>query len=46
MNMAKTLQRQSLQVEPDVLVKGLKDVLAGNKPLLSDDEAMATLTAL
>ena len=46
MNMAKTLQRQSLEVEPDVLVKGLKDVLTGNKPLLSDDEAMATLMAL
>jgi FKBP-type peptidyl-prolyl cis-trans isomerase FklB len=46
MNMAKTLQRQSLEVEPDVLVRGLKDVLAGNKPLLSDDEARATLTAL
>lgn len=45
MNMAKNLQRQSLQVEPDILVKGLKDVLTGNKPLLSDDEAMATLTA-
>ena len=46
MNMAKTLQRQSLEVEPDVLVRGLKDVLTGNKPLLSDDEAMAALTAL
>jgi len=39
MNMAKTLQRQSLEVEPDVLVKGLKDVLTGSKTLLSEDEA-------
>ena len=46
MNMAKTLQRQSLEVEPDILVKGLKDVLTGNKPLLSDDEATAALKAL
>ena len=46
MNMAKTLQRQSLEVEPDVLVKGLKDVLAGSKTLLSEDEARATLTTL
>ena len=46
MNMAKTLQRQSVDVEPDIVAKGLKDVLAGNKPLLSDDEAMATLTTL
>ena len=46
MNMAKTLQRQSLQVEPDLLVKGLKDVLTGNKPLLTEDEARTTLTTL
>src|SRR5436305_14617216 len=46
MNMAKTLQRQSLEVEPDVLVKGLKDVLTGSKTLLSEDEARATLTVL
>jgi len=46
MSMAKSVQRQSLQVEPDIVAKGLKDVLSGNKPLLSDDEAMATLTTL
>jgi len=46
MNLAKTFQRQSVEVEPDVLVKGLKDVLAGNKPLLTDEEAMATLTTM
>src|SRR5262249_15994052 len=46
MNMAKTLQRQSVDVEPDVVAKGLKDVLTGSKPLLTDDEAMATLTTL
>jgi len=46
MNMAKTLQRQSLEVKPDLVAKGLKDVLTGSKPLLSDDEAMATLTTL
>jgi FKBP-type peptidyl-prolyl cis-trans isomerase len=46
MSMAKSVQRQSLEVEPDILVKGLKDVLAGNKPLLTDEQASATLTAL
>ena len=45
MNMAKGLQRQSVEVEPDILVKGLKDVLTGNKPLLTEDEARTTLTA-
>jgi FKBP-type peptidyl-prolyl cis-trans isomerase len=46
MNMAKSLQRQSLEVEPDLVAKGLRDVLTGSKPLLSDDEAIATLTTL
>lgn len=46
MNMAKSIQRQSVEVEPDVVAKGLKDILTGNKPLLTDDEASATLTAL
>ena len=46
MSMAKTLQRDSLDVNPDILVKGLRDVLAGNKPLLTDEQAGATLSAL
>jgi FKBP-type peptidyl-prolyl cis-trans isomerase FklB len=46
MSMAKSLQRQSVEVEPDLVAKGLKDVLTGSEPLLSDDEATATLTTL
>jgi FKBP-type peptidyl-prolyl cis-trans isomerase len=46
MNMAKNLQRQSVEVNPEVMSRGLKDVLAGNKTLLTEDEAKATLTAL
>jgi FKBP-type peptidyl-prolyl cis-trans isomerase FklB len=46
MNMAKNLQKQSLDVEPDVVSRGLKDVLVGSKTLLTDDEARATLTTL
>ena len=46
MSMAKSVQRQSLEVEPDIVAKGLKDVLTGGKPLLSDEEAQATLTTL
>ena len=46
MNMAKNLQRESVQVNPDVLSRGMKDVLAGNKTLLTDDEVKATLTDL
>ena len=45
MNMAKSLQRQSVEVKPEIVAKGLKDVLTGTKPLMTDDEATATLTA-
>ena len=40
------LHRDSVDVDPDILVQGLKDALAGGKPLLTDDEAKAALTAL
>ena len=46
MNMAKNLQRQSVDVDPEVMSRALKDVLGGNKTLLTEDEAKATLIAL
>lgn len=46
MSMAKNIQRQSVEVKPDVVARGLKDVLAGNKTLMTDDEARTTLTTL
>src|SRR5437762_10533819 len=46
MSMAKSVQTQALQVEPDDRARGLKDILSGNNPLLSDDEAMTTLTTM
>ena len=46
MNIAKNLQRQSVDVDPEVLSRALKDVLGGNKTLLTEDEAKATLIAL
>ena len=35
-----------MDVDPDILLQGLKDALAGGKSLLTDDEAKAALTAL
>lgn len=35
-----------MDVDPDILVQGLKDALTGGKALLTDDEAKAALTAL
>ncbi|MDA8084939.1 MAG: FKBP-type peptidyl-prolyl cis-trans isomerase, partial [Nitrospiraceae bacterium] len=38
-------KRQGLDIEPDMLMKGLKDVLAGNKLLLNETEINETMTA-
>lgn len=32
------LKRQSVEINPDILFRGIKDGLAGNKPLMSDQE--------
>jgi len=45
MNIGSTFVRQSVDVDPDVLLQGLKDTLAG-KTLMTDDEARATLMKL
>jgi FKBP-type peptidyl-prolyl cis-trans isomerase len=42
---ATNIMRQSLDVDPDVLMKGLKDELAG-KSLMTDAEAHTTMTQL
>jgi hypothetical protein len=46
MNIGSSIRRQSVDVDPDILARGLKDSLAGGKTLLTDDEAKAALTAL
>jgi FKBP-type peptidyl-prolyl cis-trans isomerase FklB len=39
------LKKQSIDINPEILMKGLKDGLAGNKPLLSDEEVVKTMEA-
>jgi FKBP-type peptidyl-prolyl cis-trans isomerase len=46
MNVGKGLHRDSVDIDPAILLRGLKDALAGGKTLLTDQEAQATLTAL
>jgi len=46
MNLGNNLHTQSVEVDPDILLQGLKDSLAGGKTLMTDDEARATLTQL
>jgi FKBP-type peptidyl-prolyl cis-trans isomerase FklB len=46
MNIGSTLHRQSMDIDPNILLQGLKDAMAGGKTLLSEEEARATLTEL
>src|SRR5579863_439499 len=46
MNLGTNLHRQSVPVNPSILLRGLKDALAGGKTLLTEDEARTALTAV
>jgi FKBP-type peptidyl-prolyl cis-trans isomerase len=40
------LQQAGVEIDSSLLVRGLKDALDGNKPLLTDDEVKAVLTTV
>ena len=44
-DVAKSLKQQSIEVDVEALVKGLRDVLAGGKLLMTEDEVQATMSA-
>ena len=46
LNIGKSLHRDSVDVDPNILLQGIKDALAGGKLLLTDDEIKATMMAL
>lgn len=46
MNIGKSIKRDNVDVDPELLLRGLKDVLVGATPLMTDQEAESTLTAL
>ena len=46
LNIGNSFRQQSMEVDPDVLAQGIKDVLSGGKPMLTEEEAKATLNAL
>jgi FKBP-type peptidyl-prolyl cis-trans isomerase FklB len=46
LNIGKSLHKDSVDVDPNILSQGIKDALAGSKPLLTDDEAKAAMVAL
>src|ERR1039458_8496922 len=39
MNVGTNLHKQSVDVDPAILLQGLKDGIAGSKPLLTEEEA-------
>ena len=44
MNVGTGLHKQDIDVDPNVLLQGLKDALSGGKTLMTDDEVRATFT--
>ncbi len=46
MNIAHGLKRDGIEVDPAAISRGLKDTLAGNKSLMTEDEAKAALMQL
>ncbi|HEV2096568.1 MAG TPA: FKBP-type peptidyl-prolyl cis-trans isomerase [Chthoniobacterales bacterium] len=40
-----TFKKQNMDINPDVLLAGLKDALSGAKPQLTDDQVKETMTA-
>lgn len=45
MEIGGNLKKQSIDVDPDILTKGIKDALSGKKGLLSEQEARETMAA-
>jgi FKBP-type peptidyl-prolyl cis-trans isomerase FklB len=46
MDIGSNLKRQSIEVDPDILLRGVKDAMSGGETLLTSEEARETLTAL
>jgi FKBP-type peptidyl-prolyl cis-trans isomerase FklB len=46
LNIGNSFKQQSIEIKPDIFLKGIKDAFAGGKQLLSDDEVRETMVAL
>ncbi len=46
MDIGNNLKRQSIEIDPDILLRGVKDAMSGGETLLTGEEARETLTAL
>jgi FKBP-type peptidyl-prolyl cis-trans isomerase len=45
-NLGSSLRQQSVDVDPDIINRGLHDGMSGTKPLISEEEAHAAVTQL
>jgi FKBP-type peptidyl-prolyl cis-trans isomerase FklB len=46
LNIGKSMHKDAVDIDPSILLRGLKDGLAGSKPLLTDDQARAAMVTL
>jgi FKBP-type peptidyl-prolyl cis-trans isomerase FklB len=46
MNIGKSIHRDGVDVDPNILLRGMKDALSGGKTVLTDDEAKSVMTNL
>ena len=44
MNIGQSMKKDSLDIDPAILTRGLKDAMTGDKLLMTDDEAKAVMT--
>jgi FKBP-type peptidyl-prolyl cis-trans isomerase len=45
-NVGKSLQKDSVEIDPSIILRGLKDALAGGKTLMTDEEVKAAILGL
>ena len=43
MEMGKNFKKQSIDIDPDILTRGIKDAISGGKPLLTEQEVQETM---
>lgn len=46
LNIGKSMKKDAVEVDPDIVARGIKDAISGKKPLLTDEEAQTSLTNL